>query len=154
MRFSTSLFSILSIGLLVSGCSGSGETTQNGEVNVDADGTVHVETSEGTATTANKVPSDWPSDAPAYPGADVQYSASANVEAGQQAALVLTTKDTAEQVVEYYKETLTGNGWSMTSTMQGGDSTLMSAEKGDRAVSIVIGSSEGETTVTLGVATK
>ncbi len=143
------LFTFLAVPavLLLSACGGS----TNG-VTTNMDGTVNVTTSEGTATTSHTVPSDWPSDAPIYAGATVQYSASVNPVDGKAGhALVLMTTDSAATVFAYYASELAAQGWKVDSTMNGGTTMITSATKDARTLSLMAAESEGQTAITIAV---
>jgi hypothetical protein len=43
------------------------------------------------------------------------------------------------------------NGWSITNTMQGGGTVIMTAEKDGRTLSVAIAEAEGQTSITIGV---
>lgn len=128
------------------------ETGGTADIN-SRDGTVHVETSEGTYDAgSNTLPTDWPSDAPTYPGAEIQYSASMNPTTGKQGAMVvLQTSESAEKVLAYYKTQLQSQGWSIEGTMSAGGSTTLAAKKGERVLSLIVSDAEGKTAVTLAV---
>lgn len=132
------------------------ERAANGEadVNVKADGTMDITTKDGTYSMGKDLPKDWPSDVPSYAGATVSYAASTNQPQDTSGmALVLLTQDSSADVQAFYEAELKSSGWDITNTMQGGGSTIMTAEKDGRTLSLVIAESDGQTGITLAVET-
>ncbi len=133
------------------------EKQTGGQASVDTNnGTMHVTTSEGTFDVgAHALPADWPTDVPAYAGATVQYSASVNPATDAPGSMVvLMSTDDAQTIADYYANTLKANGWTIGSTMQAQGTTIMTAIKDDRAVSLSVASANNETTITIGVGKK
>lgn len=130
------------------------EKSNGGEAKVDmkADGSMEIETDEGTFTTGDDVPADWPEDAPIYTNAKVSYAATMNPTTGESGnAIVLMTTDSVADVVAFYKEEISNYGWTMGEGMQGGGTEILSATKDDRVLSIIIAGSNGQTAITIGV---
>lgn len=130
------------------------ENSISGEADIDMkdDGTMDITTKKGTFSTGNSVPKEWPEDVPAYAGASVTYSASANQNEGKSGmALILATDDTAADVKSFYETTLQSKGWTLTNTLEGGGSVIITAEKDGRQLSLVISEADGKTGITLGV---
>lgn len=130
------------------------ERASNGTADVDmnADGTMKITTKDGEFQTGNSIPEEWPKDIAVYAGASITYSAMTNPldnKAGM--ALVLLTDDTAAEVKTFYETTLKANGWTITNTMQGGGTVIMTAEKDDRKLSLAIAESQDHTGITIGV---
>ena len=152
ISLSTSVKSFCALGaiVLLAACS------SGGNVQTNADGSTTVHTNDGTALVGGTtLPKDWPTDAPVYTGATVQYSMATNPANGQPgSAVILQTKDSADTVAAFYAKALKDNGWTVEGTMQAGGATIVGASKGDRAISIAIGSTEGQTTITIGVGKK
>lgn len=147
MSVSTFITSFAILGLL-SGC---GSTTS---VKTNIDGSMDIKTSEGTATigSTQSMPADWPEDAPAYPGSTVAYSASTNPETGKPAlAVVLSTTDSSAVAATYYKTELASRGWKVDSAMEAGGTSIFSATKEGRTISLLIASAEGQTTITMAI---
>jgi hypothetical protein len=143
--------SVVSALVILAACQRSGPA-----VNVNpATGEMHVETSEGSVTMGSqKLPDDWPSDAPVYPGATIQYTATANAPAGGPGSMViLMTTDSVEKVSEYYTAQIKAQGWNVEGTMKAQGTVIMGAKKGDRVLSLTMGEADGKTTITLGVGT-
>lgn len=109
---------------------------------------------EGSITIGGgKLPADWPSDAPKYANASIQYSGSSNPQTGEAgSAVVFMTSDSVEKVVEFYKKSLVSNGWKIEQTANMGMSTVISATKDTRTFGVYISSAgEGKTSVTIGI---
>ena len=111
-----------------------------------------METAEGTYNAGNNtLPDDWPTDAPIYTGAIVQYSGSTAAGGKPGAGAVLTSADSTVQVVAFYKAELAKQGWTMTTVMESQGTTIMGANKDDRTLSLLVGSADGQTTITIGI---
>ena len=131
------------------------DENSGGDVNVDADGSMQINTSEGSFTMGkSEVPKDWPSDAPIYAGASVQYSASVNADGSPGSAVILVTTDDVATVVAYYKAELTKQGWTMEGAMEGGGTSIIGASKDDRSMSLSITTQNNQTVITIGVGKK
>lgn len=112
---------------------------------------------EGSVTvgTNASMPSAWPSDAPAnYAGATIVFSGNSNPQTGKNGAAVsyTVTGTTAKAVADYYKNTLTSNGWTVEGSMDLGTQMVVGAKKDNRTfgASIVDGGN-GTITVTAGL---
>ncbi len=124
----------------------------NADVQMNTDGTTQIQTDEGTYTTGQTLPADWPADAPTYANAQILYSASVNATTGQPGAMVMMmTTDTAETVMDFYKTSMASNGWTVSGTMEAGGSTVMTATKDTRAMSLAVSSADGQTSITIGI---
>jgi major membrane immunogen (membrane-anchored lipoprotein) len=129
------------------------ETGQDADVDMKNDGSMMVKTDEGTMQTGNTLPADWPTDVEIYAGATVSWSATTNQANGKAgSAIVFTTGDSEQAVVDFYKKSMKDNGWTVQTTMQTGEGVVLVANKDKRALSLsVVRTDEGTTTVTLGV---
>src|SRR3989344_7196045 len=132
------------------------ERATGGKVDVDYDGddTITYKSDEGSFQAGENVslPSDCPSDVPVMSGAKISYSGSSNPSTGAPGASVtFTTSKSASEVAAYYNSELVNQGWTIDSTMNASGTTILSAKKGERTVGIYIVSSEGTTSVTIGV---
>jgi hypothetical protein len=130
------------------------EASTGGKVNVDSDnGSVTVKTDQGTWSTSDKLPSDWPTDVPVYPGATVQGSVAAQGQtAGHYVGLV--TSDDAAKAIAWYKGELAAKGWKVTAEVNTAQGNMLSAEKDSRNLVVVVSAQDGKTTISLTVATK
>ena len=152
IRSTITILSAASI-LLLSACSRSTESTMEQQIDLNDDGSMHVETNEGTYDAgSNRLPDDWPTDAPIFAGATVQYSGAANPTTGKAgAAAVLMTTHSPSEVLDFYTAELKKQGWTVTSTMEAQGTTILGATKGSRALSLMVGSVESQTSITIGV---
>ncbi len=132
---------------LLSGCG------SDADVDVNMDGTMDIETEEGTAKIgAQSLPEGWPGDAPIYPGSAISYSASMNPQTGEPSmAVVLSTKDTVSAAATYYKTELASKGWSVDTAMEAGGTSIFSATKEGSVLSLLIAGAEGQTTITMAI---
>ncbi len=125
---------------------------KHADVKMGEDGAMQFATSEGTVSTGNAVPADWPTDVPVYPGAAVQYSASVNPSGGKKGnALILMSLDDVQKVSDYYKDALGSQGWASVQVMNAGGTMIMSMTKDDRTLSLTIAGSGGKTNITFGI---
>ncbi len=126
--------------------------TEEADVDMNSDGTINIQTKDGSFSSGNVIPKEWPTDVPAYDGAEVTYSASASPEEGKSGmALILATDDAAADVKSFYEAKLTSEGWTLTNTLQGGGSIVITAEKDGRQLSVIMNEADGKTGITLGV---
>ena len=128
-------------------------TDGKADVKVNSDGTMDIKTDDGTFSMGKDLPKDWPTDVPSYAGATITYSAAANPTDTEKAgmALILSTTDDSVTVTKFYEAELKSNGWKITNTMQGGGTTIMTAEKDERQLSLAISESDDQTGITIAV---
>lgn len=131
------------------------EQGTGGDAKVDVDGeSVRVETTEGTYVAGTqKLPEGWPADVPSYPKARISYSAAVNPATGRPASVViLTTREDMAKVIAYYKDTLGGKGWTMSTMMSAGGTTALTGKKDTRTLSLMVtGGESGQTTITIAI---
>ena len=129
------------------------ERETGGNANVDvSNGGVRVETKDGSfqAGAGAGLPSDWPSDVPLMPGAQVQYSGTSNKDKGS--GVVFTTTKTLDEVVAFYRDQLTASGWTVQSSGAIANFTALTATKGEVGLSFAVqAAAPGQTTVTIGI---
>jgi hypothetical protein len=121
------------------------------------DGSATYSNKEGSVTVgANKLPDNWPSDAPTYPNAQIQSAVSSNPQTGQAgSAVVFTTSDSAQTVTDFYKSTLASKGWKVEQTVSTGQGTMLGATKDTRSFGIyIVDSGDGKVSVTASVSTQ
>jgi hypothetical protein len=93
------------------------------------------------------LPKALPADIPSYPGASVVTSSST---AEQGLLIAFQSKDTAEKIFEFYRQSLAEQGWKVEGEMSSADQRMLIAGKGDRKASVLVSTSEaGETQITL-----
>lgn len=132
------------------------EKETGGQANVDiVNGTMKVQTSEGSFEMGgNTLPKDWPSDAPAYPGASIQYSASGLQAEGNGQGVMMTTSDSLQTVMDFYTAQMKENGWKVEGSMNAGGTSTIAGSKGDRVFTVVASGVNGQTSVTLALGAK
>lgn len=161
---SSKLALLMTAGLLLAACGQKGvenamerqieqDTAGNADVDVKADGSMEIQTDEGTATIGGgAMPSGWPEDVKAYAGATVTYSASMNAQTGEPGmAVVLMSTDDVATVAAYYKKELAAAGWTMGESMEASGTSILSGTKDDRVVSLMITGAEGQTAITIAI---
>jgi hypothetical protein len=79
------------------------------------------------------LPVDFGSDLPAYPGAVTQ---SAIETTGGTAIAALESDASADDIIDFYRDHLGGNGWSIESVDDLGRGTLLTATKGEHRVMV------------------
>lgn len=127
------------------------------DLNYSPDGSTTYETEEGTVTVGgNTLPSNWPSDAPTYPNASIQYSGTNNPQTGAEgSAVVFLTEDSMQIVVDFYKKELASNGWKVENTATIGGATVLAALKDTRTLGVYISDvGNGQVSVTVGIEIK
>lgn len=132
------------------------EKATGGKADVDVNsGNVSVKTKEGSFSTSSSLPADWPKDVPVYPGATVSYSGSNTSKSGDSGiGAVLTTKDSAQKVRDYYAKELVVQGWTVEATYNADETSVLSATKDTRTFAATTAQSDDMTTITLGVSQK
>jgi hypothetical protein len=129
------------------------EAATGGKVHVDSNGNeVTVKTDQGTWTTANKLPDDFPSDVPVYAGAKVTGSVAAAGTAAGSHYVGLETTDALATVIAWYRSEVKAKGWTVVTdaTVNGG--LILSATKDSRALSVTVTGEEGKVVIGLAVA--
>ena len=116
------------------------EAATGGDVQYGADGTATYSNEEGSVTVGGGAyPSNWPADAPQYPGGSIQYSGSSNPQTGEPgSAVVFQVSGTSQSVAEYYSDKLASEGWTVEGTATVGVATTISAAKGGRTFGVYI----------------
>ena len=108
---------------------------------------------KATVSTNNSLPSNWPADAPTYPGGTINYSGFANQnESGNSMAIILDATDPLQKVVSFYKQSLPAKGWKIISESSMGEMTVLAAEKEGKTYSIAIVGNGERTQITSGIA--
>ncbi len=124
------------------------------DINRNLDGSATYSNDEGTVTVgSNRLPENWPSDAPTYSNATIQYSGSSNPQTGAKgSAVVFTTFDSVQNVVDFYRRELVSNGWTVEQTATIGASTVLAARKDTRTLGVYIAEAgNGQVSVTVGI---
>lgn len=162
-RPNKSLFIIIAIVILIAlgwFFFGSGKSALNRagiDTDYNKDGSTTYTNEDGSVTIGgNKLPDNWPSDAPAYPKASIQYSGTNNPQTGAEgSAVVFLTEDSLQTVVDFYKKELTSNGWKIENTATIGGATVLAALKDTRTLGVYISDiGNGQVSVTVGIEIK
>jgi len=128
-------------------------TGNNADVNVDGDD-VTVKTDQGTWSTSDKLPSNWPSDVPVYPGAKVTASVAGAGDQANGNYASLESSDAVAAVIAWYKKEVPGAGWTVETDAMISGSLMLSATKGERALSVTVTDEDGKVAIGLVVADK
>lgn len=129
------------------------EAATGGRVDIDSDGDeVTVKTDQGTYTTTDKLPSDFPSDVPVYAGAKILGSvASAGASEGGY-FVTMETSASLNDVIAWYRNEVKGKGWTVVTDANINGSLMLSATKDSRALSVTVTEEDGKTAIGLAVA--
>jgi hypothetical protein len=141
-------------GFARNGAKGALEQATGGKVDYGAGNTATYKTDNGSVTVGGgSLPSNWPSDAPQYPGAKILYSGSSNPQTGETGSSVaFQVNATAQTVVDFYKRELTAKGWKIDSTITTGPATTLGATKGGRTFYVyIVDAGNGTVSVTVGI---
>jgi hypothetical protein len=125
------------------------------DVDTDGDGSVEIETDEGTASFGTgEVPEEWPEMLELPDDLEIQSATTLDGSDGRIVTIVGTTAETPEALLDRYKEALAAWDISGESTSTGGGSTLTGAQwdNGEERVTFAAstGVAEGETFLTMG----
>ncbi|HTC32220.1 MAG TPA: hypothetical protein VK724_02560 [Bryobacteraceae bacterium] len=92
-----------------------------------------------------------PSWIPEYPGSNPKSIFSANTKDVRSGTFMFTTKDSADHVVQYYRDQLEGSGFTITTVTNSGRSHMMTAadQSKDRTVTVAAGGQGNETSVSV-----
>ena len=136
--------------------------TKDGTAVFDAsgkDGTIKMTDEKGnqvaTLQAGGAAPQNLPSWLPVYPGGTVQGTFDTNTAEGRSASFSLTTPDAGDKVLSFYESRLKEAGLkvdstAVTSTAEGkGGILTASGENPSRNVSVLVGTSEGQTTANI-----
>lgn len=123
------------------------------DVDRNLDGSTTYSNDEGTVTVGgNTLPSNWPSDAPAYPNGTILYSGSTNPQTGTSGAAVsFSTQDSVAEITTFYQKELASQGWAIEQTATMGTATVLSATKDTRRMGVYIADAGETRTVTVGI---
>jgi len=105
-----------------------------------------------TVTTgdATEIPKNFPEDVPLYQPSKAMSA----LEVTGGYSVTLTTADPVDKVAESYKEQMTSHGWAEQAVMNMGGQTVLVYGKDQRVTNIAVMPMEGETTITVTVATE
>lgn len=131
------------------------EDATGGKVNIDGNGgDITVKTDEGTWSTSDKLPSDFPADVPVYPGSKVQASVAAAQQQGGGTYAGLETTDSTDKVAAWYKTEVVAKGWTISTNLEVDGGLMIGATKDTRELVITVSKDEAKTTIGLMVTKK
>jgi len=110
---------------------------------------LNVQSSDGTATFSAGGDAKLPAWLPAYPGATAKGTFTSTTNGTTQSAFGFNTTDTPAQVMEYYQTQLKTAGFDIKQSMSTGQGGMLAAENGGRTVTVTVGASGKETSVSL-----
>lgn len=116
-----------------------------------SNGSVEVKSADGTVKFGAGADAKLPGWLPSYPGASTQGVYSAQTAAGASGSFSFKSSDSVAKVAEFYQDGLKSSGLKIASTIQSGQGSMIVAEDEDkkRTATVIIGSSEGRTTVSV-----
>ena len=97
------------------------------------------------------LPSEFGSDMPAYPGSVIH---SAMETTSGTAIVALESDASAEEIIDFYRDQLSGNGWSIESVNNVGRGVYLDATKGKRRVVVNAETLDRGTRLTLSIGPK
>lgn len=123
---------------------------ENAKVNIK-DGNIDIKTDKGTFSTSGKLPDNFPTDVPTYPGAKIisTITAPENDENGGGIVVGFETSDSITKVASFYKAELTKNAWETTENFDGNDGFAITAVKANRNLYVAGGMNDNKVTITL-----
>jgi hypothetical protein len=125
------------------------------KVNTSGDGTYNATDNKGNTVTVGagaKLPDNFPSAAPVYSGATVVSNVTSSDSGKTAYSVSMTTKDSYDNVANYYKKSLSEKGWKTLQSMNmSAQYSMYSAENGTLELTVVIQGDEkgGDTTIML-----
>lgn len=122
----------------------------NGAVDVDTkNNSVTITGEDGTTTTiGSKLPNNFPSDIPVYPGATVTSSSVTNGDAESvTSSATLSTSDSLEKVKAYYDGQLSKDGWTQQDSLNLGSIVNYVVTKNNRQLAVTITPLTNDSTV-------
>jgi hypothetical protein len=108
-----------------------------------------IDVGNGDVTVGEGLPDGWPDDFPVYDGADLQGGARGDVDGTEGLIATWETDDDVGDVVDFYTDELSDGPWKSLSTSSSADGSLIAFENtgDDRGGSVLIGESDGKTTI-------
>ena len=161
--FGLSLISLLTFSLIAGGCIPKGvseramedqiEKQTGGQADVDIDGDqmeMKVKTDDGTFEMGKDV--KLPENVPQYPGSQIISKAAGTSADGQGGLFTMTSSDGTEEIVKYYQDYYTGQGWEQVAEMNFGQATTVVFEKGeDNNISVSVAQNNTDSNATINV---
>lgn len=102
-----------------------------------------------------KLPEEFPSDFPIYPGAKITSSWTSSGDDAKGISVVWETNDSPDKVANYYKSSIESKGWKTTASFSSEGTTTYSFEKGESTGFVGIAKGEeGKTTISVTIGVK
>ena len=135
------------------------EQQTGGKAKIDLDsgtGSFEFETEEGkiVINQEGSLPDDFPSDIEIYSGANVTGYVTMDTEGMKGFNATLSTRDSAEEVHDYYISSLEDTGWTVLTKFTSDAYSSISAEKDTRTIVVTTTADTDETIVVLTVTTE
>lgn len=131
------------------------EAATGGNANVDTNGNdVTVKTDEGTWSTSDKLPADFPTDVPLYPGATVQGSVASAQQQGGGHYAGLETTDSIDKVMSWYKAEVVAKGWTVSTNLEVDGGLMIGGSKDTRDLVVTISKQDNKVAIGLVVSQK
>lgn len=128
------------------------EGLSGGNVDIDKNGEdVTIKTKDGTISSSNELPSNFPKDFPIYDNAKVSGSLSTSNNDDNGSYVTFETSDSASKVTSFYKTELPAQGWSVESESTFGELTTLSTKKGTQEAVITISRDSDNAKTIIGV---
>lgn len=125
------------------------------KVNTSGDGTYNATDNKGNTVTVGagaKLPDNFPTAAPIYSGATIVSSVTSSDTGKTAYSVSMTTKDSYDNVANYYKKSLAEGGWKTLQSMNmSAQYSMYSAENGSLELTVVVQGDEkgGDTMIML-----
>jgi hypothetical protein len=112
-----------------------------------------IKTDDGSVNVSKDVPDGFPDDFPIPDGADSKGGYEGESQGVRGLIALWESDDDLEEVVSFYEDNLDGDWKSTSKTTTTGGGTF-TAEKGDQAAFVILGESDGKTTIAVTVGDK
>ncbi len=104
---------------------------------------------DSNVTIGKKLPEKTPSFVEVYPGAEIAFSGVEESEGKVNGSLSLTTNDSFEKVVAFYKASVEKSGIKPVSSFSSENTQILAADDGEKAYGVSINGGEDGTVVTI-----
>ncbi len=164
-HFNQHAFCLVIAAVSLTACNtGTTISTPDGKVkiNADRDGATYTATSAGGASVnvasgnAAVYPANYPM--PQYPGSKVQMTIGSQMNSGMADNAMLTTSDSVDKVVTFYKNFFGSNGWKIDTEFKGEGTAMLSASNGEKTAQVTASptskDSGSETSISLAIQKK
>lgn len=111
---------------------------------------IQIKTDRGSFSTnssGNSMPAGWPSEITQYPNSKISTSVDSSRSGSATLGVILTTSDSPDKVIEYYRSILDSNGWTNIKYESFSSSFTIAGEKNGHVLGIIAGIIKGETRI-------